>query len=307
MKPPFLKANDKVAIVAPAGRVFEAELLENIRFLESLGLTPILSENLFNEYYDGYHYAGKVEDRLSDFQTALNDDDIKAIWCARGGYGSVHLLEDLNWNGFLQNPKWIIGYSDITAIHNRVNNMGIATIHGLTIKKLNADYTVETFESLKTALFGEKLNYKIQTNPLNKEGKTSGRLAGGNLSLIYSLTGTEMVLKGDDLILFIEDWHENWYHLDRMLMNLKLTGLLSKIKGLIVGSFTKMDVEEENSEYDSPYDSESYRIIHNFIKDLKIPVCFGFPAGHIGDNRALILGSEVQLNVGKNHVTLDFI
>lgn len=307
MRPPFLKANDKVAIVAPAGRVFEKELTENIQFLKSLQLVPVLGENLFKDHYNGYHYAGTPEERLSDFQKALDDDNINAIWCARGGYGCVHLIENLNWEKFKKNPKWIIGYSDITVFHNHINNMDIESLHGLTIKKLNTEYTSETFESLKIVLFGEKLSYKIPSNSFNKEGIAKGKLVGGNLSLIYSLSGTASALKGKNLILFIEDWCENWYHLDRMLMNLKMTGLLHKIKGMIVGSFTRMDVEEENPEFHLNYDSESNKIIHSFIKDLNIPVCFGFPAGHIGDNRAMRMGCEIELNCTKNHVTVEFI
>ncbi len=307
MKPDFLQAGDKVAIVAPSGRVFKEELQENLEFLKSLGLTPVFGNHLFEDYYNGYQYAGKKEQRLQDFQFALDNEEIKAIWCARGGYGAVQLLDKLNWDKFLQKPKWIIGYSDITAFHNHINNWGVPTLHAVTVKKLNLPYQNETFTTLKTALFGEKLTYQINAHPFNKSGTARGKLVGGNLSIIYSLTGSLSAIKGENLILFIEDWNENWYHLDRMMMNLKRSGLLDSIKGLVVGSFTRMDIENENPEFLSDYDSTSYEIIRQFMENYTIPVCYQFPAGHIGDNRALMMGTEVELNIYKANVNLEFI
>ncbi len=307
MNPDFLKPNDKVAIVAPSGRVFKEELQENIDFLISLGLVPVLAEHLFDDFYNGYHFAGTVQSRIRDFQWALDHDEIKAIWCARGGYGAVHLIDQLDWEKFIQKPKWLIGYSDITVFHNHLNNWDIPTLHGLTIKKLNTTYHPETFSSLKKVLFGEELSYEISAHSLNKTGNVRGKLVGGNLSLIYSLTGSLSALQGDNLILFIEDWNENWYHLDRMMMNLKRSGLLGRIKGLIVGSFTRMDVEDENPDFHSEFDPTSYQIIHQFMENYQIPVCFGFPAGHIGDNRALILGREVELKISVEKIKLEYI
>ncbi len=307
MKPDFLKTGDKVAIVAPSGRVFREELQDNLSFLESMELVPVLGSHLFEDFYNGYHFAGNTEQRVQDFQTALDDDEIKAVWCARGGYGAVHLIDRLNWEKYIQKPKWLIGYSDITVFHNHLNNWDIPTIHGLTLKKLNTTYHPETFSTLKKAVFGEELSYEIPAHPLNKTGNARGKLVGGNLSIIYSLSGSLSALQGDNLILFIEDWNENWYHLDRMLMNLKRSGLLGRIKGLIVGSFTRMDIEAENPEFLSDYDSTSYEIIHQFMENYHVPVSFGFPAGHIGDNRAMIMGAEVVLNVSENYVNLEFI
>ncbi len=307
LKPAFLKPNDKIAIIAPSGRVFKQELKENIDFLTSLELVPVLGENLFADFYNGYHYAGTIQQRLQDFQFALDNEEIKAIWCARGGYGAVQLIDQLNWDKFLINPKWIIGYSDITAFHNHLNNWEIPTLHAITVKKLNLTYTDESFETFQKAIFGEKLYYEIPGNTFNKTGNAQGKLVGGNLSIIYSLNGSLSALNGDNLILFMEDWNENWYHLDRMLMNLKRSGLLGKIKGLIVGSFTRMDIQEENPEFLAEYDSMSYQIIHQYMENYNIPVGFGFPAGHTGDNRALILGTEVEFTVSENYVNLNFI
>lgn len=307
MKPTFLKPKDKVAIIAPSGRVFKEDLSENIDFLTSLELVPVFGENIFADFNNGYLYAGTIQQRLQDFQYALDNDEIKAIWCARGGYGAVQLIDQLNWDKFLNKPKWIIGYSDITAFHNHLNNWNIPTLHAITVKKLNLSYTKESFQTFKKAIFGEELYYEIPGNPLNKTGNVQGKLVGGNLSIVYSLNGSLSALNGDNLILFMEDWNENWYHLDRMLMNLKRSGLLGKIKGLIVGSFTRMDIQEENPEFLAEYDSMSYQIIHQYMENYNIPVCFGFPAGHTGDNRALLMGTEVEFTVSENYVNLNFI
>lgn len=296
-----------MAIIAPSGRVFESELKENLDFLRSLELHPVLGQNLFQEYFEGYFYAGTPQQRAEDLQNALDDDQVKAIWFARGGYGAVHLLDQINWTKFQKYPKWLIGYSDITAIHNHVNNWDIPSLHAITVKRLNTIYTPESFQSFEKALLKGDLSYEIPAHSLNKIGVAKGKLVGGNLSLLYSLVGSNSALQGDDLILFIEDWNENWYHLDRMMMSLKRSGLLARIKGLILGSFTRMDVEEENPEFLADYDEVSYQIIHKFIENYSIPVCFQFPAGHIGDNRALIMGTQVELEVSNTTTRLEFI
>lgn len=306
MKPQYLKSNDKVAIVAPSGRVFPNEIEDGLNLIKNWGLDPVLSENLFSDHYHAYHYAGNDTQRAADFQKALDDDEIKAIWCARGGYGAVKILDRLNWENFFKSPKWIIGYSDITVFHNHINNHDVPTIHGITTKRLNTDYTEQTFISLKKALFGDRLSYEIPPHDFNKIGNVKGKLLGGNLSIIYSLAGSRSFINDNDIILFIEDWNENWYHVDRMMMNLKRTGLLSKIKGLIVGSFTKMDIEDENLQFNSPFDLTTYEVIRQIMQEFDIPVAYQFPAGHIGDNRALAMGSTISLEVNKNSVILNF-
>lgn len=306
MKPEFLKQNDKIAIVAPSGRIFPEEIQDGLNLIKSWGLIPVLGKNLFEDYYNGYHFAGTDEQRISDFQEALDNDEIKAIWCARGGYGAVKLLDNLKWNKFLKNPKWIIGYSDITAIHNHVNNFEIQTIHAITTKKLNTEYNEETFLTLEKALLGQELNYEIPAHPFNQKGKVKGKLVGGNLSIIYSLVGSNSFINGENSILFIEDWNENWYHVDRMMTNLKRSGLLARIKGLVVGSFTKMDVEAENPEFHSDFDPTTYEVIQKIMNEFEIPIAYQFPAGHIGDNRALIFGREVSLEINENSVNLNF-
>lgn len=306
MIPKSLQASAQIAVIAPSGRVFQKELEENLDFIHSLGYKTVLGQNVFKQHFEGYRYAGTVEERAADLQWALDSEEIQAIWCARGGYGAVHLLDRIDWTHFQKNPKWLIGYSDITALHNHINNLGISSIHGITVKRLNCDYTSDSFESLKKALSGGSLTYRIPAHPYNIKGKAEGKLVGGNLSLIYSLSGSNTSIKGEELILFIEDWNENWYHLDRMMMNLQRSGLLKRVKGLVVGSFTQMDVKEENPKFYDEYDDWSYRIIHKFMEEYKIPIGFGFPAGHIGDNRALLMGSQVQLEIDEKHIHLKF-
>lgn len=306
MTPDFLNPNDQISIIAPSGRVFSSELEDGLSLIKQWELDYKLSQNLYEDFYLGYHYAGTDTQKAEDLQKAIDDKETKAIWCARGGYGATKILDLIDWSNFRENPKWIIGYSDITAIHCHINNWNIASIHGITIKRLNAEYSAETFNTLKSILFGNPLSYEIASHPYNQLGFAQGKLVGGNLSIIYSLTGSKSFIQGDDLILFIEDWNENWYHIDRMMTNLERNGLFSKIKGLIVGSFTKMDNEEENADFENPYDPISYQILQNFTQKHNIPVCFQFPAGHIGDNRALILGEICTLLVNEKTVTLKF-
>lgn len=304
--PPSLNIHDKIAIISPSGRVFDFELTENLALIASLNFIPVLGKNVFEDYFEGYHYAGNCAQRTSDLQWALDSEEIKAVWFARGGYGAVQLLDKINWTKFRKNPKWLIGYSDVTAIHNHVNNWGIPSLHAVTIKRLNCKYSSESFQNIEKVLRGEKLFYQINAHPLNKLGKCSGKLVGGNLSLLYSLIGSESELKGENLILFIEDWNENWYHLNRMLMSLKRSGILCRISGVLIGSFTQMDVMIENPDFYSEFDLQSYQIIRNFMNEFNIPLGFGFPAGHIGDNRALILGGEIEMIVTKETLIVDF-
>ncbi len=309
IQPDYLQKGDSILILAPAKRILPNELDEEIQMIKSWGLEIILSKNLYNSYNFGYAYSGTIEERLEDFQEALNHSTIKAIWCARGGYGSIQLIDQLDYSQFIQSPKWIIGYSDITVFHTKIYQLGIQSLHGMVVKKLkNTNYHSDSYESVKALLFNENFQYQIPINTLNKNGVAQGNLIGGNLSIIYSLLGSETALNGENTILFLEDWYENWYHLDRMLMSLKRAGILSKIKGLILGNFTFMDTEEENKEnYTNSFDPVSYQIIASHIKDLNIPVSFGFPAGHTGHNLAMKFGAKVELSIQSNSVNLTYI
>ena len=306
IQPPYLQQGDKIALVAPAKRILEGELDEAIALIKSWGFVPVLGENIYKQYDLGYAYAGTDTERAEDFQWALDNSEIKAIWCARGGYGCVKIIDQLDFTNFLSNPKWIIGYSDITVFHNHINKMGVQTLHGVTAKRLvDVIYHEDSYASVYKALIGDSIEYTIPNHPLNRLGEAEGNLIGGNLSMIYSLLGSTSEIDAQDKILFLEDWYENWYAVDRMLMNLKRNGIFDQIEGLILGSFTRMDTEEENLEnYMNPYDPKTYEIIQVITKEYQIPICYGFPAGHTGHNLALKMGDKVRLKVDTNSVNL---
>lgn len=297
MELPVLKKGAKIGVIAPAGRVLKGDLDSAQQWCTKQGWELYVPETLYAEHFSGYWYAGNTEHRLNLTQNLLNDPNLEALWCARGGYGSIKIIDSLDFSLFRKNPKWLIGYSDITVFHNYLSNKGIPSLHAITAKPLNNQHSEESYRSLRSALTGEPLKYTLPNHCLNQPGKATGILAGGNLSIIYSQLGSSTALKGKNIILFIEDWYENWYHIDRMLEALKRSGLFSNVRGVIVGSFTKMDIKEENPHFNAAYDTVAYDIIHSHLKELCIPVMYQFPAGHINDNRALIMGAMVELKV----------
>ncbi len=297
--PPYLTSGDKIAIVAPARKVSPAEMDAAIRVFRSWGLQVITGPHLFGEYNQ---FSGTDEQRAADLQMMLDDKEIKAIICARGGYGTVRIIDNLNFSTFEQHPKWIVGYSDITVLHSHIHTQfGIETLHAIMPINFADEGNEAAIESLRKALFGEELNYTVEAQTANKTGSISGQLTGGNLSMLYALTGTASDIQTEDKILFIEDLDEYLYHIDRMMMNLKRSNKLSGIKGLIVGGMSKMN---DNA---IPFGRQAVDIISEYAAALDIPVCFNFPAGHMADNRALILGREVQLNIDAKGATIQFM
>jgi muramoyltetrapeptide carboxypeptidase len=289
-KPPNLKQGDKIAIVSTARKLSLKELQPGIDVLKAWGLEVVLGENLFKTEHQ---FAGTTEQRVADFQHAMDDENIKAILCARGGYGTVKIIDELDFSNFVKASKWIIGYSDVTVLHNHINqNFNIETLHAAMPFGFKNN-TAEALASIKKVLFGENLVYQFNTHPLNKNGEGEGVLVGGNLSIIYSLTGTKSQLDTKGKILFIEDLDEYLYHIDRMMMNLDRAGMLSDLAGLVVGGMTDMN---DNA---VPYGKTAKEIILEVVKHYHYPVCFGFFAGHIDDNRALIMGAKAELSVGK--------
>ncbi len=286
----YLQIGDKIGIVASARKVNSLELKEAIDIFTHWGLESILGKNIFKEHHQ---FAGTDDERLLDLQTMLDDDQIKAISFARGGYGTVRILDKIDWTVFIKKPKWLIGFSDITVIHSYVTqNLSIETIHA--IMPLNFDTASnEAIISLRKSLFGDSISYEINNHPLNRKGNTKAPIIGGNLSMIHTLTGSNADINTEGKILFIEDLDEYLYHIDRMIINLKRSGKLSKIKGLLVGGMTIMN---DNT---IPFGKEAYEIIQEHTAEYDYPICFDFPAGHFPDNRALILGRNVQLNVGE--------
>jgi muramoyltetrapeptide carboxypeptidase len=255
--------------------------------LEGWGLKVKIGNTIGLDYYQ---LAGTDDQRAADFQEQLDNLNIKAIWCVRGGYGTVKIIDKLDFTKFKQNPKWIIGFSDVTVLHSHLNRIGIESIHG-TMPVSIARATDDAKNSLCTVLFGDKLHYTLECDALNHNGKAKGELVGGNLSILYSLLGSPSALDCEDKILFIEDLDEYLYHIDRMMMNLKRNGCLSSLKGIIVGAMTDM------KDNDIPWGRNALEIIEDTVKGLNIPIIYNFPAGHIRDNRALIFGRQVSMEV----------
>lgn len=293
--PAFLEKGDKIGIVAPARKIQMGEIEASIKVFEGWGLEVELGKNIFAQHQQ---FAGTDEQRASDLQEMFDNPEIKAIVSARGGYGTIKTMTHLRFDEFIKNPKWIVGYSDITALHAHLNqNLRVKTIHGIMPFNFLKDASEnESIKSLKKALFGEKLVYEIEVVDLNKLGKSEGELIGGNLSVLYSLAGTEFDINTDGKILFIEDLDEYLYHIDRMMMNLKHGGKLKNLKALMVGGMSDMN---DNI---VPYGKSANEIILDAVQEYDYPVCFGFPSGHLEMNLALILGSLIKFDVNNQKV-----
>jgi len=296
-KPAYLKKGDKVVILSTARKVSKEEMKPAVKILKDWGLIVCFGENLFSEHHQ---YAGTTEERINDLQQALNDNSIAAIFCARGGYGTVKLIDSLDFNAFIRFPKWIVGYSDITVLHNHIfENFNIPTLHA-TMPINYATTSNKSLQSLKQALFGEKLRYNFPNYILNKTGLGEGILVGGNLSILYSLTGTDSSIRTKNKILFIEDLDEYLYHIDRIMMNLKRAKMLENLAGLIVGGMTGM---HDNT---IAYGKNASEIIADAVKEYSFPICFNFDAGHTNINLALKMGCLVKLSVKNDTCSLSF-
>jgi muramoyltetrapeptide carboxypeptidase len=294
--PDYLKQGDKIAIVATARKIEINELKDATNYFKGLGLEVIYGENLFKEFNQ---FAGTDEERIQDFQTILDDPSIKAIMFARGGYGSIRIIDHIDWEAFINKPKWLIGFSDITVIHSHVySNFKIETLHALM--PLNFDTaTDESVRTLQKSLFGEALKYEIEAHPFNRNGEAEAEIIGGNLSLIHTLKGSNSDLETEGKILFLEDLDEYLYHIDRMMISLKRSGHLSNLAGLVIGGMTVMN------DNPIPFGENALEIIQRTVKDYNYPVCYNFPAGHFPDNQVLILGRKIKLSI-KDKVCLDF-
>jgi muramoyltetrapeptide carboxypeptidase len=240
-------------------------------------------------------FAGTDEERLEDLQKALDDPSIRAIWSARGGYGAVRIIDDLDFEKFMEHPKWIVGFSDITVLHNKVHELGVQTIHGLMPVTLDLENPEqkEAIRSLNRVLFGKKLDYRIPGNEYNREGETRGQLVGGNLSIVYSMLGSDTNLDMRGKVLFLEEVGEALYHIDRMMISLKRAGFFEQCKGLILGDFRLK--ENPGNEFGKTLE----QIVLEATEGTDFPIVFDFPAGHVDDNRSLILGSYVDVRAGK--------
>ena len=294
-QPPYLKKGDKIAIVSPAKRL-PGRIDEGIRILESWGLQVITGANV---YAAENQFAGSDEARAADLQRFLDDPDVKAIIAARGGYGTIRIIDMLDFTVFQEYPKWLIGFSDITVLLSHVmarfNTMSIHAQMPYTFP----DATAESLESLRKSLFGEPISYQHNSKHANITGDAEGILIGGNLMLLVMLSGSESEMDYTDKILFLEDVGEQEYSIDRMMRMLKRSGKLAKLKGLIVGAFN--EIEEEKI----PFGQSAEALIHDLVKEYGYPVCFNFPTGHIEDNKALVLGKQVTLEVKEHEVVFN--
>ena len=292
--PEKLNIGDKIGIISTARKITIEELNPAIKILESWGLKVVLGINLFQE---NDQFSGTVEQRTGDLQSMIDDIGIKAILCARGGYGTVQIIDAINFTNLKKNSKWIVGYSDVTVLHSHLNNLGIASLHASMPINFEAN-TKESLSSLKNSLFGNSNSIECKTHEFNKFGMVEGDSGGGNLSILYSLLGSPSNIYTEGKILFIEDLDEYLYHIDRMMINLKRNGMLKKLKALIVGGMTDMN---DNS---ISFGKTAEQIILEYTKDYNFPICFGFPVGHLVDNRCVGLGVNSKLEISKNGVNL---
>lgn len=279
-----------ISIIAPARKVTFDEMSFAFDYIRSRGHNPVYDERLFDSCNQ---FAGDDDARAALIQEYLDRDDIDVMLCARGGYGTVRIIDKLNFEKFLQKPKWIAGYSDVTVLHAKLQKLGCESLHS-TMPINFADNTKESLDSLFDAIEGKRISYEISSSDMNIFGKAEAQLVGGNISVLYSLLGSDIFPDTDGKILFLEDLDEYLYHIDRMMTALQRAGKLDNIKGLIVGGLTKM---HDNN---IPFGMSAEEIILEKVKDKNIPVCFNFPAGHIDDNRTLILGRTTLLEVGGN-------
>ncbi len=296
--PPYLCEGDKVVIVSPSGKIDQSFIIGARKRLESWGLNVTLAKHAGSS---SGRYAGTIKQRLTDLQAAMDDKEVKAIFCSRGGYGVVHLIDKLDFTLFAQHPKWLIGFSDITALHNLFQKRGFASLHA----PMGRHLTVEAADDpccgyLRDILFGKLPVYSCEKHKLNHAGTARGILRGGNLAVFYGLRATPYDLPAEGTILFIEDVSERPHAIERMIYNLKLGGVLERLSGLIIGQFTEF-------EEDLSLGKELYPALADVLKEYDYPICLNLPVGHVTNNLPLIFGAEVELTVTKKSVDLSFI
>jgi len=297
LHPPYLKKGDKIAITCPAKKL-PRPMDDAVALLQSWGLEVVLGDTVTASYHQ---FAGDDDLRAHDLQRFIDDDSIKAIIAARGGYGTIRMIDKVDFSYFAQIPKWLIGFSDITVLHTHLfANYGAQTIHGQMPVNI-PDASKHSLDTLRMALFGEALSYEYHAHASNRSGQGKGILVGGNLSLLVAVSGSVSDIDYSGKILFIEDVGEYLYSVDRMLRSLKRAGKLAQLAGLVVGGFTDM------KDNDIPFGQTVPEIIMDIVQEYDYPVCFDFPAGHIPDNCSLIFGREVRLSVQGQKVSLIFV
>ena len=285
--PDFLKQGDEIRIISPAGAIEPAYVDGAIKLITEWGYKP--TEGMFTRSVYG-RFAGNEQERFTDLQQALDDPNVKAILCSRGGYGLAQIIDRVDFSRFIQNPKWVIGFSDITILHQALISTGYVSVHSPMAKQFTELSKSEPITLLHKILKGSMPTYKVVANSLNRNGKAKGKLIGGNLAVFLGMRATKFDLPYKNNILFIEDVGEKPYQIDRMMQNLRISGALSQLSGLIVGQFNE-------TEEDPEMNRTIYEIISYAVKDYDYPVCFNFSAGHIDDNFPLVMGADVSMEV----------
>jgi muramoyltetrapeptide carboxypeptidase len=296
-RPLPLRAGKKVTVLAPAGRISPEAITVGLEGLRRWGLHIETGEHLFAHHHQ---FAGTDTQRLADLQRALDDPETGAILCARGGYGTTRIIDALDFTAFLRQPKWLVGYSDITTLHLHLHRLGVESLHATMPLLFDRD-TPFSVESLRNLLFGGEVNYSAPPHSLNRTGEGSGVLVGGNLALLVSNVGTASDVDTKGKVLFLEDINEYLYSIDRMMVQLKRSGKLAGLAGLVVGHFT------DSKDNDIPFGKDPYAIVADAVRAYNFPVCYGFPVGHEPDNWAMPCGRHVHLAVGHNGVTLSSV
>lgn len=297
IQPAPLKKGDLIYITAPAKSIDEASVSFAKNFFETQGFRVEISKHCFGTFN---YFSGTDEERAADLQAGIDHPEAKAIVCARGGYGCVRIVDQLQWANMLREPKWLIGFSDITVFHHRLFKLGIQSIHGTMPLNFEKN-SPEALQTLVEAMTGSQKPLTWNKNPNNRIGKANGKLIGGNLSILYSLIATSDAYFFEGNILFLEDLAEHYYHLDRMFFSLRKSGILDRISGLIIGGMTDME------DTTIPFGMSTEEIVLQHFQFRKIPIAFEIPSGHIDDNRALIVGAEVELVVENELSTLSYV
>lgn len=287
IQPPALKAGDTVALIATARKTSRQELEPAVALLREQGLDPLFGDSIGLE---NHQFAGTDKERARDLEKQLHNPEVKAIWCVKGGYGTVRILEHLDYTAIQKHPKWLIGYSDVSVLHSLYAKLNLCSIHGQMATAVETRSRASR-QSLFSALHGKHPEYEWKSHHLNKPGTAKGTLIGGNLSVLYSLCGSPEEISTRGKILFIEDLDEYLYHIDRMMQNLKRGGIFDAVKAVIVGGMTDMN---DNT---VPFGANAEEIVAETLGDVDMPVSFNFPAGHQEDNRALVFGKNVELTV----------
>jgi len=295
--PAYLDRGDTIGVVCPAGYMAMERVQQCLQILQAWGFKVKVGETVGGNSTN--YFSGTDKERLTDFQEMLDDDEVKAVLCARGGYGIGRIIEQIKFKKFAKQPKWIIGFSDVTVLHAHIySNYKIATLHAPMAGAFNEGEN-EFVLSLRSALTGTSAKYEVKPHEFNKIGMASGELVGGNLALLTHICGTSSDIKTKNRILFLEDVGEYLYNVDRMLYQLKRNGKFDKLSGVIIGGFT------ENKDTDRPFGKTVFEIIHEIFQEFDYPICFGFPVSHGIENYALKIGAEYNLSISSGKVILE--